>query len=624
MKSLTWYPGTILPYASLWHTLVRATWLNDLRGGEIRDLVAGKRRRDDASRRQGQESFNLRLVAAALGEPRRAFSRFAVLSQFPPCLFRAHIADGLRWCPACLDAGFHTLLLSIRLVTRCPIHVAPLVDACPGCGERFGMPLGGLAVRPKACQCGRTQLADLGAVRQPGLRREDVEPWAPVARWVRQIESVCCSASPDGAPSLQIQLALTARWCRDLGIDYPECFEAEPTLWADADEPGRWSTYRARSGDLSGARPRTPNGPLSAPPQHCVYRAMGRHLRRHGLPHPDRWIAELIDTVDPATFAMKMAVRPKARTAFIEMLWSRLLEPHAYLRRWPNRPALSDLSPLGGTPIDLERGVEQLQLIGPSISGQAKRWLGYHATAMAARLAWDSALRRTQGSIDNRWADWSRGGDALVGRIAWSARPRGKGWQFVGYLRDVEAQPFGSSAPTKKQRHDALAQARLEPRRHLETLADCDCLGWDRRAGWHVCSGARPDDDDVRLVRVLHVGTRTNCWLFRSNGRFVARLANGVVQAAGDSPREALSGLRSAVVQYRRTYAANHAEAVRRCVSLAPLSPTKAQLARNAVEMHSVSRRSDGFWTTSSGGMAIAHRSFLLAHDGADVPQRLV
>ncbi len=104
--------------------------------------------------------------------------------------------------------------------------------------------------------------------------------------------------------------------------------------------------------------------------------------------------------------------------------------------------------------------------------------------------------------------------------------------------------------------------------------------------------------------------------LFKSDGRFVARLADGVVQATGDSPREALSGLRSAVVQYRRVYEANGAQPARRLVPYAPLSPSKAQLARHAVYVHNSLRGSDRFWKTSSAGMANARCSFQLGANG--------
>ena len=606
MKQLTWYPGTILPYASLWHTLMRATWLNSLRGGEIRTLVEGNRRRDPREASRDADPRRQELVAAALGEPRSVFRGFAVLSQFPSCLRADHLVEGLRWCPECLDGGFHTLLQSIRLAARCPIHATPLVEACPECQHRFRMPIGDLAVQPKVCRCGRTRLLDSCVARQPRLHAEDVAPWAPVERWLRQIADVCCSASPTLDPSPEIRIALTPRWCRDFGIDYPCCFEPEATLWANAEEAGRWSAYRACSGDLVEERSQI----RTETPQGHVYRAMARHLRRHGQPNPDRWIAQLIRTVDPSAFAVTMALRPKARAAFNEMLWSRLLEPQAYVHRWPNRLSPNDGSLSGPTLIQLDPSIEYLRVQG-SISESAKWWASYHVMAMSARLAWDSASRRTQRSVDELWADWSQGGELLAGRLAWYSQRQGECLKFVGYLQGIEARSFGESLPTKMQRKYAIAEVRQAPCRRLEALINLDCLGWDPRAGWQVCRGARPDDEDVRLVRLLHTGVRTNSLIFKSHGRFVARLVDGVIQVTGDSSREVLANLRAAVIRYRDMYGSQYAASVRRASERAQLQPVNGDLARQAVRSFNPITKPKRFWNTSLAGMANARSSAL-------------
>jgi hypothetical protein len=56
------------------------------------------------------------------------------------------------------DYSLYTL--AIELVARCPIHAVPLVDACPGCSDGFGMRITGLAVPPESCRCRRTVLLD--------------------------------------------------------------------------------------------------------------------------------------------------------------------------------------------------------------------------------------------------------------------------------------------------------------------------------------------------------------------------------------------------------------------------------------------------------------------------------
>ena len=588
---LTWYPGTVLPYASLWHTLARATWLNDLRPGDIRSSVEGKRHEESQQPFEHRGERDLRAVASALGEPQSALSQFAVIEQFPAMLRAVYMVQGLRWCAACVAGGFHTLLGSIQLVTRCPIHAAPLIDACPQCADGFRMRFGGLAVRPQPCRCGRTLLLEPSSARQPSLRAEDVAVWAPVARWVREVGEVTRSASPNSGLSRQIDLALTARWCRDLGIEYPRCFDDESLLWPDAQERACWSSYEAHSGNLNGAaaseRPDTGSS-WPAPWQSRVYRAMGRHLRRHGLAQPDRWITLLMDTLDPAAFAMTMAARPTARAAFTEMLWARHLEPRVEARRWLRRPAPlgtdPDTAPVRTTPIELHKGLERIALGGPSVSVQARLWMAHHAMAVEARRAWGRAWRQTQKSITDRWADWSiedwdPGDRSPSGGVVWFCRSRGPSQQFTGYVRDAADAFFSVALPTKQQRCEALADARLARLRRMEVLAGQPCLGWCHRNGWRVEQGARPDDDDVRRIALLHTGQRSACWVFKSSDHFVARLLDGVIQVSGATAREALCGLRQAVVQYRRTYGAGHASKPRQRKQMEAPRPAQAAAA---------------------------------------------
>ena len=591
VQPLTWYPGTVLPYASLWHTLARATWLNDLRPGDIRSRVEGKRHEEGEQLVEHRGERESRAVASALGEPQSALLQFPVIEQFPAMVRAVYMVQGLRWCPACVAGGFHTLLGSIQLVTRCPIHAVALIEACPQCADGFRMRFGGLAVRPQPCRCGRTRLLEPRSARRPSLGADDVAAWAPVARWVTAVGEVTRSASPNSGLAPQIELALTARWCRDLGIDYPQCFDDESSLWPDGQERARWSSYQARSGNLGGAaaseRPDSGSS-WPAPWQSKVYRAMGRHLRRHGLAHPDRRITPLMDTLDPAAFAMKMAARPKVRAAFCEMLWARHLEPRVELRRWPNRPA-----PLGADPdpalvrttsVELLNGIEGLSKGGPPISVQARLWMAHHATAVEARRAWGRAWRQTQSSIADGWADWciedgEPGEQSQLGGAVWFCRCVGGRQQFVGYVRDAGNAAVAVGVPTKQQRGDALAGARLEPRRRVEALADRPCLGWDRRDGWRVEQGARPDDD-VQRVALLHAGPRSACWIFQCGGRFVVRMEDGVIQVSGATAREALCGLRDAAVQYSRAYGVNQALKPRQQAKVDSLQSALADAAR--------------------------------------------
>lgn len=609
MKPLTWYPGTILPYASLWHTLLRATWLNDLRSGDIRQLYMS--RESTCDERAVREA---KVLASALGEPMRALSKFAVLEQFPAGLCRTCMVMQLRWCPACIAAGFHTLLGNIRLVSRCPIHALPLVEECPKCREQFKIRFDGLTVRQWRCRCGYTQFLAPREARYPSIPALETRAWTPVAQWVKHIGSVLHSPSFERLLPPHIQLALTARWCHDNAIDYPDCFDDESVLWRDPDEAKYWSIYRASSGCLQDVRPpmrQNAEHPWSESDQATVYKSMGRHLRRHGLANPDRLIRILMRTFDPAVFAITMAKRPKARVAFTEMLWARQLEPRAITRRWPNRPNEHEFD--FGTPSIRKTRIELHDSVGntfnfgaPHISDPARRWISQHATALEARQAWARAIRQTDRSIAEGWADWSIQDESIGSTffsdcVVWFSRPRGKRTQFVGYVRNADTARFMVGLPTKQQRREVWDMARREGKKWANDLAKQSCLDWSLREGWRVETGARPTDDDVRQVALLRTGQPTDCWIFKSQNLFVARVVNGLIQAKGHTARDALCGLRRAVMQYRQTYEANYAIRTASPSALQAVSPALADATRCA-QWHVMQMRGQGterFWSAA-------------------------
>ncbi|MBT3066623.1 hypothetical protein [Rhodoferax sp. U11-2br] len=609
MKPLTWYPGTILPYTSMWHTLLRATWLNDLRSGDIRQLYMSK-----ASTGKDCAVREAKILALALGESRQALSKFAMLEQFPPAVSRSCMVAQLRWCPACIASGFHTLLGNIRLISRCPIHAQPLIEECPKCHEKFKMRLTGLTIVQRQCRCGYTKFVTAQEARQPSMQVAETAAWIPVAQWVKHLDCVRYSPSFERLLPAHIQLALTARWCHDNAINYPACFDAEPVFWRDAGEAKCWSVYRAASGCLQEVKPVIkqnvePTWPESD--QCTVYKSMGRHLRRHGLANPDRLIKILMRTFDPAAFAKTMAKRAKARVAFAEMLWTRQLEPRAITRRWPNRPAEQALD--FATPSMQKTRIELLDSVGStfipgglSITGPALRWVIQHATALEARQAWARAIRQTDRSIAQGWADWvindeSNGSSAFADCVVWFCRPKGKCTEFVGYIRNAGTTRFTPGMTMKQQRCEAWANARHECKNRLDDLAEALCLNWSQHDGWQVENGAHPSDEDVREVALLHTGQPTHCWIFKSGDLFVARVVNGLVQAKGPTARDALCGLRRAVIHYRQTYDANHAKRMANPEVMQTVPPTLIGATRCA-QWHVMQARGQGterFWSTS-------------------------
>lgn len=571
MKTLTWYPGTIRPYESLWHILLRATWLNDLRAGDIRTLYS---QRKSPYLPDACTVKNSRLIARALGEPARTFAKYATWDQFPSGIRSAVMSERLRWCPQCIEAGYHTLLGSIQLVSRCPIHSSLLICSCPVCKEGFNDNINGLVVRRQFCRCGRTRLMAKDIVWDPSVSTTEANTWAPVAKWVNQVGEVATSDSLGRLPLTDTRLALILRWCNDSGIECPDCFDDESSFWHDPAEKTCWSIYKACSGNLNDVKtPELPSPyflPAASGPsdQSTVYRAIARYIRRHGCANPDGEIKTLMSTLDPAVFAINLAGNPRARVAFTEMLWARQMEPWAVYRRWPNRPTEPGFAPSTVRnfkyQIDLHHKVGQTRFSGSSsLSKQGYRWVLQHATAIEARQVWGRATRQTTKSIEDGWADWTTDhkyfeSNADVDAAIWFYRPNGTRVDFVGYVRNAYGVPFLNSDLTEKQQDEPLAEKSPSRKASVERLSKQPCLTWSQRDGWQVENGAIPDDD-VRRVALLHTGLPTVCWIFKSQGVFFARVFNGIIQASGTTAKEALCGLRMAVMHYRKTYEPNHA-----------------------------------------------------------------
>ena len=61
----------------------------------------------------------------------------------------------LRFCPVCIEDGFHTALFQYKLFARCPWHDVSLEDGCPSCGHFINYTFDKeTASNPYGCSCG--------------------------------------------------------------------------------------------------------------------------------------------------------------------------------------------------------------------------------------------------------------------------------------------------------------------------------------------------------------------------------------------------------------------------------------------------------------------------------------
>lgn len=95
----------------------------------------------------------------------------------------------LRYCPRCLEKGFHSPLHQLVWIARCPIHDVPLVDRCPGCGEFIPYLLvPKVLANPYGCKCGHVLWPGRDAVHWPiPLNESEERLLAEYARWRTEI-----------------------------------------------------------------------------------------------------------------------------------------------------------------------------------------------------------------------------------------------------------------------------------------------------------------------------------------------------------------------------------------------------------------------------------------------------
>ena len=138
--SYCWRNEWISRYESAYSLLSKFALLNALSAKELAGLlvVRGKGLRSAMCHAPNLAlhdagSFDLDALTALLHLPERAaddaFLPLPLMSS--DCI----IHPNLRFCPRCMDRGFHAVLFQLEMMTHCPIHGRKLVTRCPHCKE---------------------------------------------------------------------------------------------------------------------------------------------------------------------------------------------------------------------------------------------------------------------------------------------------------------------------------------------------------------------------------------------------------------------------------------------------------------------------------------------------------
>jgi hypothetical protein len=245
------------------------------------DRDAGPRCRPRAMHALFNERPNSRVPAVPiealaqwLGERPQGFrwSHFGSLPEALRCLVQPRI----RLCPACLAGEYHSVLFSLVLLRRCPIHGCNLVGTCTS-GHLISDLIDGAALRQAGqCSCGKAAFFTRQTCRRPRMAAADTKPLQPVVDWLDQIISVSRPTLERDAAGAHDRLFLASieAVCDALDLPFPDCFERVSSLAPRTVEEAR-TTASAQAVAINVGSPDAEGALLGA---FC------RHLRRHVAP----------------------------------------------------------------------------------------------------------------------------------------------------------------------------------------------------------------------------------------------------------------------------------------------------------------------------------------------------
>ncbi len=570
-ERLTWYPGSILPYASLWHTVLRVAALNGLRSGELPDWptalsAAGKRQRSLHPLHNTRAEIKTDALAIALDEAPAVFrgSHFGTLAPW----LRFVVTPGFRLCLPCLEEGYHSALFSLRLLHICPIHGTPLLAQCQ-CGRPFKDRLSPADfARAGSCACYRLVYFTRQMCRCPTMPASLTRVLDPVSDWLEQLSQLIRPApwreyarhGEDPA-----WLSVLFECSESLGLAWPVCF-AKPVQTTRRILTVDTSVSRLHADKLAAASAMeipVRSSYWTDSPSTWTYRAMSRHLRRHVVRRQWGKGAQLLNAwADPPHLAHLLQTDRHALPAVAEMLWALRMEPQAHTRRWPyRRPWRSGADPFHGqlAPASMVPSRDELPGAPCPLSTAAWHWIEYHAAAHVMVALWREALAQVSCMASTGHANWNLAADDNSTRYDWSAQIQQDGsLRFRGLSMDdtsFYAPALPDKLSDKSARRDAWLQAQQDRWQHLLAVCRGPCLSWTQRDGWYVTAAARPAAQVWRRHRLLGVtSAKPQFWVFRDGARFTARLCSVRLQTFGATPSSAIDALRKCVPQYIHLY----------------------------------------------------------------------
>jgi hypothetical protein len=564
---LTWYPGSIRPYASLWHTVLRVAALNCLHSGELPDWptalsATGKKQRSIHPLHNAGAAVDTDALARALGESPAVF-RWSHFGALAPWL-RLVVMPGFRLCLPCLEGGYHSALFSLRLLNACPIHGTPLLAECR-CGRPFKDLLSPADfARAGSCGCYALPYFAQATCRCPTMPATLTRAMEPAIDWLEQMSSLIKPASwREYARTGEnpVWSSLLFDCSEAVGLTFPSCFakpvqstrriltkenctlvqQADRSTAAHAMERPRKSSYWADS------------------PATWTYRAMSRHLRRHVVCCQPGLKERLFSAIAvPQNLPDMLRKNRFAVPALAEILWSLRMEPKAQERCWPYRnPWRSGMDPFHGqlAPASMVPSRADVPGAHRPLTAAAWHWIEYHAAAHVMVALWHDALTQAIGLASADHTNWNLSTDYGPNHCDWSVQVQQDGSLGFSGLSADRVRWSERARPDKPARRSVWLQAQQSRWLHLLDVCSGPCMSWTPREGWCVATASLPAGSTWKRHRLLGVSNaRPQFWLFEDGARFTARLCSLRLQAFGATTGSAIEALRECLGAYLRVY----------------------------------------------------------------------
>lgn len=150
---INWQPSCISRYESLWSILHKLTWLNRSSWPAFKALLARERWKSSTIIHMWSSDWLDIPKLESLGFDITAIT-YSTPEHYPGFDWFLY-SNELRFCPMCIQRGFHSAIFQDPSLSCCPIHQALLTVGCPQCGSAIRYSLGKpILENPYGCPCG--------------------------------------------------------------------------------------------------------------------------------------------------------------------------------------------------------------------------------------------------------------------------------------------------------------------------------------------------------------------------------------------------------------------------------------------------------------------------------------